>query len=287
MAETQTPETQMPEPTVIEEYEDWEVENFVNDAEVMGLVDKFIYRFKQGGRIVTGLTARAIEEISLLTKPKISISQSNVTDEGDTVLAEATAMAKYVVPKTKETRPDGTVIETESYEEVVTADGVRREPAFFSNGKRDPHVEQKALIKACRAAKKQLISQAALMQAEEFLLQKQGGKPVNVPQAALPKPQQQNGNPTPKENATTKAMNACFDAFGKQEKALAEKGVSKKAFWDSLKDVLGVHSREKMTLKQWNDVSAALNAKGYGEIVKDIITKVTGVASNSDEDIPF
>ena len=46
--ETQTPEVQdvpfeVPEATAIEEYEAWEVENFVDDAEAMGIINAFVY----------------------------------------------------------------------------------------------------------------------------------------------------------------------------------------------------------------------------------------------------
>ena len=34
------------EPTAIENYEDWEVENFVDDAQAMGIIDAFVYSFK-------------------------------------------------------------------------------------------------------------------------------------------------------------------------------------------------------------------------------------------------
>ena len=265
--------------TAIAEYEEWEVDNFVDSAVAKGIINAFVYKFKQGGREITGLTARAIEEICLLNKPRISISASNVTDEGDTVFAEATAMAKYVVPSKKETLPDGTIIETEGYEEVVTADGVRREPTFLSNGKRDPHVEQKALTKAMRAARRQLISQAALLQAKEYLLKKQGGKPVNVPQGVVPpktanrtrnaKPNTQAEKPTPTENA----MQACFKAFGTQKAKLADLGVSTDAFWDALGQVLGVKSRDEMTEQQWKDVRRDLLTLDYGDIVRDVLVK--------------
>ena len=258
--------------TALEIYEDWEVEEFVNDAEAMGIVDAFVYTFKQGGREVTGLTARAIEEICLLAKPRVSISASNVTDEGDTVFAEATAMAKYVVPATKQTLPDGTVIETEGYEEVVTADGVRRENAYLPNGKRDPHAEQKVLTKAMRAARRQLISQAAQIQAKEYLLKKQGGKPASLPQGVVP-PKRANGNRQQTANPNAKVMEACFEAFGKQEEELAFIGVNKKKFWETLKGVLNVQSRDDMTEQQWKDVTRDLETMGYGEIVRDVLVK--------------
>ena len=179
--------------TELVEYEEWEVENFVADAEAKGIVDAFVYSFKQGGHTVTGLTARAIEEICLLNKPRVSIIKSNVVEVEDRVIATATAQVVYFTPATKQTLPDGTVIETEAYEEKVNADGARSEPLLMSNGKRDPHVEQKALTKACRAARRQLISQAMLIQAKEYLLKKQGGKPVDVSQGVVP-PKTANGN---------------------------------------------------------------------------------------------
>ena len=260
--------------TAIEEYQEWEVENFVTEAEAKGIINAFVYSFKQGGREITGLTARAIEEICLLNKPRVSIIASKVEEIGDRIFATATAQVVYFTPATKETRPDGTVIETEAYEEKVNADGVRSEPTFI-NGKRDPHVEQKTLTKAERAARRQLISQAALIQAKEYLLKKQGGKPVNLPQGVVPpRSQQSKPTPDPKQTPTEKAMNACFDAFGKKEADLDKRGVGRKDFWEALGKLLGVASREKMTIAQWNLVQSALNEKGYGKIVKDVIAKV-------------
>ena len=265
--------------TELQVYEEWEVEDFVADAEAMGIINAFVYKFKQGGRDVTGLTARAIEEICLLNKPRVSISESQIHDEGDTVLATATAMAKFVVPPTKETRPDGTIIETEGYEEVVTAPGARREPKMIGN-RPDPHVEQKALTKACRAARRQLISQAALIQAKEKLLKRQeGGKPVNLPQGVIP-PNNANGNQQPpakagpkKQNPTYEAMQACFKAFGKQKQKLADLGINPDDFWDALGKVLGVESRDDMTEQQWKDVTRDLQTVDFGKIVRDVLVK--------------
>ena len=168
------------------------------------------------------------------------------------MLATATAQVVYFTPAMKEIRSDGTIIETEAYKEVVNADGVRSEPKFLSNGKRDLHVEQKALTKAMRAARWQLISQAALIQAKAWLLQKQGGKPVNVPANIIPPKSANTAQNTkfkaPTQTAIQKAMNACFAMFGKKETDLAKRGVGKKDFWDALKIILGVQSRDEMTL---------------------------------------
>ena len=262
-----------------EEYAPWEVEGFVNEAEAKGIIKAFVYSFKQGGREVTGLTARAIEEICLLNKPRVSIISSKVEEIGDRIFAYATAQVVYFTPATKQTLPDGTVIETEAYEEKVNADGVRSEPIYLSNGNRDPHVEMKALTKAERAARRQLISQAALIQAKEYLLKKQGGKPVNLPQGVIP-PKTANGNrqrsakaQAKKQPPTYNAMQACFKAFGEQKQALADLGVSPDNFWDALGKVMDTASRDDMTETQWNAVTESLNTIDFGEIVRDVLVK--------------
>ena len=285
--EHQTPELQAPEvpteATAIELYQDWEVEDFVDSAQAKGLVDVFVYSFKQGGRTITGLTARAIEEICLLNKPRVSIIKSKVEEIGDRIFATATAQIIYFTPATKQTLPDGTVIETEAYEEKVNADGVRSEPIFLSSGNRDPHVEQKALTKAERAARRQLISQAALLQAKEYLLKRQGGKPMNLPEGVVPpktanngqhNAKAQNGNAKAKKGTPTEnAMQACFKAFGKKREALASFGVSPEDFWNALGEVLGVKSRDDMTEQQWKDVTRDLETVDFGEIVRDVLVK--------------
>ena len=268
--------TQATETTAIAEYEEWEVDGFVADAEAKGIVDAFVYSFKQGGREITGLTARAIEEICLLNKPRISISESNVTDEGDSVLATATAMAKYVVPATKQTLPDGTIIETEGYEEVVTADGVRREEAFFSNGNRNPHVEQTALTKAMRAARRQLISQAALIQAKAYLLKKQGGKPVNLPQGVVPPKTANSRQQTANQNANAQnAEKAAIASYNDRAEQLDTLGITKEIFWNGVKAFFKAKSREQMTAKQWIELREALNVKDFAQWIRDLAPKAT------------
>ena len=283
--------------TELQVYQEWEVDDFVAEAEAKGIINAFVYSFKQGGRTITGLTARAIEEICLLNKPRVSIIKSKVEEIGDRIFATATAQVVYFTPATKETRPDGTIIETEAYEEKVNADGVRSEPINLSNGKRDPHVEQKALTKAERAARRQLISQAALIQAKEYLLKKQGGKPVDVPSGVVPpKRQQATANTSAKETPIEKAMKACFDAFGEKEADLLEKGVAKKDFWDALGKVLSVKSRDEMTIVKWNQVRSDLEANPYGKVVQQVIETLKrenttetekGASPSSESDIPF
>ena len=90
-----------------------------------------------------------------------------------------------------------------------------------------------------------------------------------VPTDWTPKPQRA-ALPAPQN---TEAMEACFAAFGKQEQELLSFGVNKKRFWETLKIVLNVESRDDMTEQQWKDVTRDLNAMGFGESVRDVLVK--------------
>ena len=91
-------------------------------------------------------------------------------------------------------------------------------------------------------------------------------------------------------------MKACFDAFGDKEADLLEKGVAKKDFWDALGKVLSVKSRDDMSIVQWNQVRADLEANPYGKIVQQVIDTLKppaatetekGASPSSESDIPF
>ena len=259
--------------TALQEYQEWEVDNFVAEAEAKGIIKAFVYSFKQGGRTITGLTARAIEEICLLTKPRVSIIKSKVEEIGDRVWATATAQIVYFTPATKETRPDGTIIETQAYEEKVNADGVRSEPIFFANGERNPHVEQTALTKAERAARRQLISQAALIQAKEYLLKKQGGKPVNVPQGVVPPKNRQQQAKSNANDTRTQAEAMAFAKYSDRAAELEKLGISKAIFWEGVKAFFKVKSREQMTAAQYSQLCDALSEKDFAEWIRNLAPK--------------
>ena len=263
--------------TELVEYADWQVEDFVDSAEAAGVVDMFVYSFKQGGRAVTGLTARAIEELCLRNDPKISIIATKVDRTEDEVIAIATAQIVYQHPAVKETRPDGTIIETESYEEPVTADGIRVEPKML-NGRKDPHVEMKALTKAMRAARRQLISQQKQIEAKENLLSLQGGKPLPVPQAAIPQntqapPSEQTKQQQQDHQTMDTARKAMFAKYSERKAELEALGITEEILKQGLYKFYNVKSRSEMTMGQYNNARAALELESFAKWIRNLVPK--------------
>ena len=74
-------------------------------------------------------------------------------------------------------------------------------------------------------------------------------------------------NQKAKQTPTDTARKAFFAALGEQVDDLAKRGVSRDAFLETLKEILGVKSSKDITLAQWKETRAALKVKGYGKIV--------------------
>ena len=246
------------------EQEAWVVEDWVDS--IQDFADVFVYSFRQGGKQVTGLTARAIEELCLMNEPKVSIIKSNVERTENEVIATATAEMIFYHPAVKETKADGTVIETEAYGEGVRADGIRVEPRFFRNGNPDPHVEMKALTKAERAARRQLLSQEKQVDAKKSLLKLQGGEPIPVPQSAIP----ENTGQAPKQTkqhqvdgqAVETARKAMFAKYNERKPELEKLGITNDIFKEGLYKNYGVQSRAEMSEGQYRNAYAALDIEG-------------------------
>ena len=90
-------------------------------------------------------------------------------------------------------------------------------------------------------------------------------------------------NQKAKQTPTDTARKAFFAALGEQVDDLAKRGVSKDAFLETLKEVLGVKSSKDITLAQWKETRAALKVKGYGLLVLQIITKVNESKTKGSE----
>ena len=273
--------------TELVELEDWEVQEFVDDAVAMGIVDDYVYSFKQGGKEITGLTARAIEHLCLEANPKISISEYDIKDTGDSYFATATAKAVHNHPKRTETQPDGTVIEIEGWEEVLTAPGVFDGPKI-AYGKPDPHAAQKALTKACRNARRQLISQAKQLAAKDDLLNLQGGKPAEVTQPVNQRRRQQQQPPPEELTPVQKARKAMFAKYGEVKPALEAIGITDEIFKQGLYKNYGVESRNDMTEQQYRNARAALELDNFAEWIRDLAPKAeTKEGESADEQAPF
>ena len=260
--------------------EGWEVQELVDNAVAAGemnelMRNELLWEFQQNGRMLRGLTAAMIAHLAKVEGISEEIDRRVYNGEGDYHEFEV------VVSIADERHPDGKSFRS----------GFSEEPKVV-NGRYDKFGKIKAYTKAFTRACKKLLPQDLMMGAVYKLArlvpadwQPRQALPEQRQPRALP-PAQQNGNGNLQDAATLKAMKACFAAFGDKETDLAEKGVSKDDFWATLKAVIGVESRTDMTEKQWQDVRAALNRKGYGKIVKDVINKVNPPKSDAETTEP-
>ena len=129
------------ESAAIAEYKDFEISDFVDAAVAQGTFDAYVYSYKQGSRIVTGLSARAIEHLALEREIDIDARNVKVEEKNDGVLTTVTAILEIVRPSTSNEQEDGTVIETEGYTKKIQRVGINHSP-FVSYGKPDPFVYQ-------------------------------------------------------------------------------------------------------------------------------------------------
>ena len=245
--------------------ESWEVQEIVDNAVAAGemnelMRNELLWEFQQNGKWLRGLTAAMIAHLAKVEGISEEIDYRVYNGEGDYHEFEV------VVSVADDRHPDGKSFRS----------GFSEEPKMV-NGRYDKFGKIKAYTKAFTRACKKLLPQDLMMAAVYKLARL---VPADwTPRQALPKqrqalpPAQQNGNGNPQDAATEKAMRACFAAFSDKEADLAEKGVSKEAFWATLKAVIGVESRNDMTEKQWNDVNESLKAVDFGEIVREVLVK--------------
>ena len=259
--------------TEIVGYQEWEVQEFIDDAVAQGTVDAYVYAYQQGGRLVTGLSARAIEHMGL--ERNISVKIIDVSEQDDGVLITVEASMRNIIPARKETKPDGTVIEYEEVVDAITAPGLFYTPKM-AYGKPDMFYHAKCLTKAGRNARRQLIPIVAQEEAKKTLLSLQGGKPANVPTDVIPKGSRQQ-QPPPQQQAKKEedpidtARKAAFALFGEKETDLMNSlNISSPQFWEAVKAHYKVESRTEMIEQQWRNLRSSLNIKGYASWIKDI-----------------
>ena len=273
------------------ELQEYKVEDLVDDAVATGAFDAYVYSYKQGGRTIEGLSARGVEHIA--KGRGISIIDYEFIDKVDTTLGEGVlcvAMAKQVIkhPATKETQPDGTVIETEAYEEEWTAPGSRFEPAKDANGRTNPHCHQTALVKAMRNARLQLIELAARKVAIAELLKLQKAQPAPIPANTsrrtqgngqrTQRPQNQNGN---SQNGRDTARKAMYAQYNKRKAELQKLGITEDILKRGILNKYDVDSTAKLTEAQYVQVRKDLTGK-FAKWITDLAPKTDDAQAESE-----
>ena len=239
--------------------EKWEVQEIVDNAVAAGEVNalmrnEFLWEFQQNGRTLRGLTAAMIAHLA--TAEGITEEVDRRVYDGDGDYHEFEVVVSIADPR----HPDGKLYRS----------GFSEEPKIV-NGRYDKFGKIKAYTKAFSRACKKLLPQDLMMAAVYKLARL---VPVDwQPRQQPALPPASNGNGNQSDTATINAMQACFATFNEKEQVLLDLGVSKADFWDALKGILGVQSRDDMTEKQWNDVNESLKAVDFGTIARDVLVK--------------
>lgn len=242
--------------TLIEDYrEKWEIQEVCDDLVLAGqtsdlLRNEFLYEFKQGGRIVRGLTAPMIKHLA--TARGISEVTEERVYNSDDDKSEFDVVVEMVNPFDPNHK--------------LKRSGFAEEPKTKS-GKYNKFHKQTAHTKAFRNAALGLLPQDLII--------------TTIHKLAKLVPTDFQPRSIPKESNTVKAMKCCFAVYGKYEKDILEThGVSREAFGDAIREYYEVGSRKDLTAAQWDELRKSLETEGYGDVVKRIIKIVK-------EGIPF
>ena len=256
--------------------QEYEVRDLVDTAVASGTFQAYVYEYKKGKQTIQGLSARGVEHIGLMRGISITDHQFEETEVDGVkgVLCTAEAMLKIVHPSETETQPDGTVIEKEGYEEVITAPGANFAP-YVAYGKPDDFCHQKALTKAMRNARLQLIEASYQKVAIKELLALQKPQAAPIPANSRKtngKAQQRTAN----QNANAQnAEQAAIASYNDRAEQLDTLGITKEIFWNGVKTFFKAKSREQMTAKQWIELREALNVKDFAQWIRDLAPKKT------------
>ena len=281
------------------ELQEYEVQDLVDTAVASGTFEAYVYQYKKGGKNIQGLSARGVEHIGLNRGISITdhkFEEYEVEGFGKGVLCTAEATLKIVHPTETVTQPDGTVIEREGYEEEISAPGANFSP-FIAYGKPDEFCWQKALTKAMRNARLQLIEASYQKEAIKELLKLQDAAPAPTTRPAIPaNTQRQSAETNGKEDAQSRAFKAALAAFNDKATELAKLGITKDIFWNGVKACFKVGSRNDMSVVQLKQLRSDILLKGFATWIQDLAPKPatetetateTATETETEADQPF
>lgn len=215
---------------------EYEVVEQVDDQAIVELmtgqtIQDYVYSFKQGGRVVEGLTLAGINEAAN-RRGGIQVEEVNYEESEHSWIATVKA--------------------------VDTITGSSRfgacEQAKKNGSRLDPYAFAKAIHKAQRNAIKQLLPVPVIREVLNYYLH---GKviPANATNAALqqPNPEQSAGN-------ITNAQKATFAIAKNLSGALEKASITKEDLWIYMKRKCSVETRNDITERQWTELSAELKA---------------------------
>ena len=238
---------------------EYEVVDQVDDQAIVELmtgqtIQDYVYSFKQGGRVVEGLTLAGINEA-------------------------ANRRGGIQVEEVKYEELDHSWIATVKAVDTITGSsrwGAYEQPKM--NGSRpDPFAFTKAVHKAQRNAIKQLIPVPVIRDVLNFYLHRkaEGGNP-----------KQQQQVPQSGDNITN-AQKAAFAIANNLSEPLEKKGI-KANLWDYIKRKYSVESRNDMSEQQWTQLAAELKAaETTPKLFEELCNRIKQLtAANEESEVP-
>ena len=202
-------------------------------------IQDYVYSFKQGNKMVEGLTLAGINEAAN-RRGGIQVKEINYKETEHSWIATAEAV--------------DTMTGNSRY-------GAFEQPKMMGN-RPDPFAFTKAIHKAQRNAVKQLIPVPVIREVLNFYLKRK------VDTGAIGQPQTEHAN-----DSITNAQKAAFAIANKLSEPLEKKGIDKTALWDYIKQKYEVESRNDMTELQWTELSAELKAAETTPTLFEQLTK--------------
>ena len=191
-------------------------------------IQDYVYSFKQGNKMVEGLTLAGINEAAN-RRGGIQVNEINYEETEHSWIATAEA--------------------------VDTITGNSRYGAFeqpkMMGGRPDPFAFTKAIHKAQRNAVKQLIPVPVIREVLNFYLKRKVSNGTTEQQ-----PQTEHSH----KDTISNAQKAAFAIANKLAAPLEKQGIDKTALWDYIKRKYEVASRNDMSELQWTQLSAELKA---------------------------
>jgi hypothetical protein len=226
---------------------EYEVLDQVDDQAIIEMmtgqaIRDYVYSFRQGGKVVEGLTLAGINEAAN-RRGGIQVDERHYEEREHSWLAIVKA--------------------------TDTLTGSSRYGAFeqlkMAGNRPDPFAFTKAIHKAQRNAIKQLLPVGVIKDVLNFYLHRKTES--NQSQMELPT---ESGH-----DKISNAQKAAFAVAGKLEARLEEQGLTRSDFWNYVKRRYNVASRNDMTEFQWTQLSAELQAaESDPQIFKQVIDRI-------------
>ncbi|MAT75939.1 hypothetical protein CMK14_12430 [Candidatus Poribacteria bacterium] len=211
-------------------------------------IKDYVYSFKQGGKVVEGLTLAGINEAA----------NRRGGIEVDTIEHEERDKSWIAVVKAVDT-----ITGSSRY-------GACEQPKNMGS-RLDPHAFTKAIHKAQRNAIKQLLPVPVIKEVLNYYLHRQH---ETTPLASGPTKEEKLGN----------AQKATFALASKLKDKMEQQNIDQASFWQYVRARYAVESRNEMSEMQWTQLAAELTAaSSKEELLQQFMERIKKISAATEE----